>query len=498
MTGGNEAYEEMKAWVGFTHDDERLLRGFWPVVEPELPRLMDRFYGRILADENAKLVLRHETQVESLKQTLSRWTEELLNGPWDEHYLNRRRRIGTRHVEVGLASQYMFAAMSGIAQDLELLIEDLDDRDRRIAIRAALRKVTDMDLAMMTGTYVRGREDQQLQTLQELIVSHMPVAILVFDVHGRVTASTGAATRLLDRPMAAGTHWKEVLPEALQDAADLEALVIRAIGDAQSQMLPRIDVDLGRGVRSFQITAVPLEREDARVLLHIEDLSEALKLEARMQQSEALARLGSLSASVAHELRNPLAGMSAAIQVLTPSFDDSDRRKAILGKIDEQVGRLNGLVTDLLSFARPGRAQLRTLCLNEIADSVVDLVRPDAPEVEIVLEGKGRALADGNLVHQVLLNLVQNAVNIQEGRGRVQVTVAEARIEVEDAGPGVPDDLRDQIFQPFFTTRTRGTGLGLAICQRAARSMDASLVLADGGELGGARFVLVLQPPPTE
>lgn len=483
-----EIVQEMKAYVGFTEHDAALLRVLWPIVEPEVPWICARFYARILATPAAREVLRHESQVASLKVTLAGWLRELLCGPHDEAYFERRRRIGTRHVEVALPSRFMFTAMSGFCQDLDELCERLPPGEA-LATRRAVRRISDLDLAVMTGTFVQARESRQLATLQELIVAHLPVAIVLFDRDGRVTAATRHALRLLPERDVLGVPWREALPEALQRAADLEALVRDALKGDAPRVLPRVDADLGAGPRSLRITAVPLDRPDARVLLHVEDLSDAVGLEARLQQSEALARLGSLSAAVAHELRNPLAGMSAAIQVLLPSFDDSDRRKAILGKFQDQVRRLDVLVSDLLSFARPGVAHLRSVDLAALAEGVADLVHHDAT---VEVSGAGRAHADPNLVHQILLNLTQNAIHATEGRGRVHLVVSEAQVAVEDDGPGVPAAIADEIFKPFFTTRTRGTGLGLAICARSAASMDATLRLEPPGGLKGARFVLRL------
>ncbi len=489
-------FQEMKAYVGFTAEDSARLRAFWPVVEPHVEWICDRFYDRILATPSAREVLQHESQVASLKITLAQWLRELLQGPHDAAYYERRRRIGRRHVEVGLPVRFMFMAMSGFCQDLLALVEDLPEPDR-LPTRLAVRRITDIDLAAMTGTFVEERESRQLENLQDLIVSHMPVAILLFDREGRLTASTRAADRYLRGGARLGVRWREALPQGLIDAADLEALVNEALRTRHAQVLPRVDATLDERVGSYRITAVPLDHPRARVLLHIEDLSEAVQLEARMQQSEALAHLGSLSAAVAHELRNPLAGMSAAVQVLVPSFDDGDRRKQILGKFDEQVRRLDVLVNDLLSFARPGQAHMRSVCLRTLAENAVELVKHDAVGTRFEVVGEGTGYADANLAHQILLNLVHNAVHAAGEGGRVRVEVADGRLAVEDDGPGIPEGIRAEVFKPFFTTRTRGTGLGLAICMRSAVVMGAELVLADGGTLPGARFDLRLPRDPS-
>jgi len=233
------------------------------------------------------------------------------------------------------------------------------------------------------------------------------------------------------------------------------------------------------------------------MLIHVDDLTEAVSAEATLQQSAALAQLGALSASVAHELRNPLAGMSAAIQVLIPSFAEQDRRRVILGKVHDQVRRLDGLVSELLNFAKPGHARMVEVPLAAVVDGVLDLVRAEAPNIEFARVGSGVASADANMVHQIVLNLVQNAVHQLPAGGKIRCNVSDHCIDVHDSGAGVPPDTRADIFKPFFTTHTRGTGLGLAICTRNARAMGGDLRLGVQSDLGGACFVLEFARQPT-
>jgi signal transduction histidine kinase len=240
---------------------------------------------------------------------------------------------------------------------------------------------------------------------------------------------------------------------------------------------------------------IPLANEHASFLLQIEELTDVVSLEARLRRSEALAQLGSMSAAVAHELRNPLAGISGAIQVIARSLPADAPYRPIMGKVDEEVRRLNALVTDLLAFARPGMARLEAVDLRQAAADAVGLVAADQPGVRFEVVGDGTAHADAHLVRQVLLNLLANAGQAVEGRGRVRIEVEDGRISVADDGPGVPPDRAEEIFQPFVTTKTRGTGLGLAISQRSARATHGDLRLAAESPLAGACFVLTLPVP---
>ncbi|NCG19147.1 MAG: PAS domain-containing protein [Rhodobacterales bacterium] len=488
-------FEEMKDYLGFTSRDSEVLARLGGLIESDVPGIVDHFYDRILGSPDARRVLTHESQVESLKITLSAWLRELLNGPHDGLYYERRRRIGIRHVEVGLHSRYMFMAMSVFSQDVTNAARVYLSGDELAETLTAFRRISDLDIAIMSGTYVKEREQRQMMSLQELIVAHIPVSVLLIDREGVVTAATGPAGLMATVDDPVGSPWKSILPASLVEAARLDSLISDCMVDRKSVELPRVDTLIDGKTHSFQISLVPLEHQLARMLIHIEDLSDTVEAEARMQQSAALAHMGALSASVAHELRNPLAGMSAAIQVLIPTFGENDRRREILGKVHDQVRRLDGLVTDLLGFARPGHARMSTVNIGDIAEGVLELVLPEAGAISFARSGEGVAQGDPNLVHQILLNLIQNAIHQLPDGGQIRVDIDGPLICVHDSGVGVLDSVRGELFKPFFTTRTRGTGLGLAICARNAKAMGAVLSLGTRSDLGGAQFCLLL---PTE
>ncbi|MDP2307287.1 MAG: protoglobin domain-containing protein [Pseudomonadota bacterium] len=485
----------MKSWVGFGPDDEDRLRALLPHAKGSLVGLADRFYERILAHPTAAAVLQGDAQVQRLKGTLARWAEELLTGPWDEAYYIRRERIGRVHVEVGLPSRYMFTAMNVYRQGLcDLALQHLP-LDQFEPTCTSLVRITDMDLAIMTGTYVESREAMQITTLQDLIVSHMPVTVLLLDAQGHVTAATRPSSRLFGDVPVIGRTFEEALPPALAAAADLSTYMVRALATGREVTLPRVDVLLEGEDRNFRVSIVPLDHPHARVLLHVEELTEAIRTEGRLLRSESLAQLGALSAAVAHELRNPLAGISGAIQVIARSLPAEDRRKPIMDKVEQQVRRLDALVTDLLDFARPTTPRFTDVALKEVAKAVADLVTREHPGVAIRISGAADVRADTNLVHQILLNLLLNACQAMDGAGEIRITVAPGLVRVSDSGPGISAENAEKIFQPFYTTRTRGTGLGLAICRKAAAAMNGQLVLAPPVPGSGACFILSLPGP---
>lgn len=484
-------FDEMKSWVGFGPDDEARLRAFFPVIQPRLPDIAEVFYQRILAHPGAAAVLRDPGQVQRLRGTLIQWSSELMSGPWDAAYYARRERIGRVHVQVGLPSRYMFTAMNVWRESLYQIADDaLAPEDARLT-RASVSRVTDMDLAIMTATYLDSREAQQVATLQDLLISQMPVTVLLIEGDGRVTAATRPGIRLFGESPVTGRRWRDALPEPLVRAAGLERVIERALRSGREIALPRVDARIDGEDRNFHLSVVPLDAQ--RTLLHVEELTETVRTEGRLARAESLAQLGALSAAVAHELRNPLAGISGAIQVISRSLPAEDRRKPIMEKVEQQIRRLDALVTDLLSFARPAEARLADVQLADVAAQVVELVQRDHPGLDVRISGHGAARADPNLVHQIVLNLLLNAVQAMEAAERpaVRVLVTPGNVVVNDAGPGVPEAIAEQIFAPFFTTRTRGTGLGLAICRQMASAMGGRLELAEG-PLPGAAFRLAL------
>lgn len=483
----NDTLREMKAWVGYSDDDQAVLRGTYAVVDPHIHRIVERFYEEVQKHPNANGVFDGPEQVERLKHSLRGWLAEVFEGPHDEAYAERRRAIGWRHVQVGLPDRYMFTAMHVVEVELTKVFRaELDDPWEAMD---SLCKVLTMDLALMTGTYVEARELKQLDTLQALLIEHLRVVVLLVGDDGIVRSATRATASLLSGSDGVGRAWPDALPKGLVEAAGLARHVERALERHREVTLPRVDVD----ERSFRVHIVPLRHELATFLLQVEELTDAVEMEARLRRSESLAQLGALSAAVAHELRNPLAGISGALQVITRSMTEDTMHRQILTKVDGEVRRLNGLVTDLLAFARPGSAKVQPTALRPLADEVVGLLQPEHPSARLVVAGEGKAQADPHLVRQVLHNLVRNAIDAVEGHGEVHLTVGSGKLTVCDDGPGVPPDKQAEIFEPFVTTKTRGTGLGLAISSRSAQAMGGDLRLGTG-DLRGACFVLDLAP----
>jgi signal transduction histidine kinase len=275
---------------------------------------------------------------------------------------------------------------------------------------------------------------------------------------------------------------------------------------------------------SDEIAAMLEVAERAAVVIENSQLIE------RMKERDRLAALGEMAAGLAHEIRNPLGAIKGAAQYLNPAYPRADDGE-LMQVIVEEVNRLNGVVTEFLDYSRPLKPSLLPVDLNDILQRTVKLLEsqglPRGVQVKLLLEPQlGPALGDAEQLKQVFLNLGLNAIQAMPKGGVltvrsqllpgafrfVQVGRATAtnpgtrgpgqdgegrtlEVRFHDTGGGIPEDARERIFIPFFTTKAKGTGLGLAICQRIVRAHGGSITVESRPGFG-TEFVVRLSAAP--
>jgi PAS domain S-box-containing protein len=231
------------------------------------------------------------------------------------------------------------------------------------------------------------------------------------------------------------------------------------------------------------------------------DITERKQAEDRLREQAALARLGEMAAVVAHEVKNPLAGIRGALQVIGGRLPETSRDRAIMGDIVARLDSLNNIVQDLLVFARPSEPKLGPVPIADLVEQTAALLRRDPAHagVHVSLTGDRPVLqADVEQLQTVFLNLLLNAAQAAGAASDVQVNIAcageQCRIEVTDRGPGIPPMMRDRVFEPFFTTKHRGTGLGLPTAKRVIERHRGSIEVVCP-ETGGTTVVVTLPAP---
>lgn len=223
------------------------------------------------------------------------------------------------------------------------------------------------------------------------------------------------------------------------------------------------------------------------------DITERKRSEAALREQSALAQVGKMAAVVAHEVRNPLAAIRGALQVIGRRVDPHSPEHGVIREVISRVDGLNDIVQDLLLFARPKRPVLAPLPVRELLAGTISLVKQDPIFADLTIHVgpcEDIIAADAEQLRQVLLNLLINGAQAMHGRGDIRITAgtvgAGCELRIHDEGPGISAEARDHLFEPFFTTKHRGTGLGLATAKRILEAHGGELTLetaASGGTI---------------
>src|SRR5215207_5197765 len=287
-----------------------------------------------------------------------------------------------------------------------------------------------------------------------------------------------------DDPVLTEQSLKLVYPLRRED----EVQGLLAVDAASATLTPDV-----RSILGLLANQVAIAIDDSRLV------EENVRLERELAERERMAALGRMAATVAHEIKNPLSAIKSIAQVMREDENLRNEYERDLGLIVGETDRLSQSVTQLLSFARKESPAGQPLSVDELVRSVVDLFRASAKEQGIVLNLRVKVEAElagrsVSALRDALSNLLLNALQATAQGGRVELIAAasdgELVISVQDSGPGVPVDLRERIWEPFFTTRQRGTGLGLAIVRKRVQEVGGSASLDVSRNGRGAVFHL--------
>ena len=210
-----------------------------------------------------------------------------------------------------------------------------------------------------------------------------------------------------------------------------------------------------------------------------------MEAQARLLHADKLASLGTVAAGMAHEIKNPIAGMKGALEIFIQRTDETDPKKEIFTEMLLQIDKINQVVQDLLIYAKPKEMKISQIDPNDCMNNAIKLAKPHINSKDIrfhfqPLETDRLAQMDCNKIQEVLLNLILNSIASIDKAGEISIELQEKnKNELEiiftDNGKGIKKEHLSQVFQPFFTTKRRGTGLGLSICKNIIEAHNGSI-----------------------
>ncbi len=404
--------------------------------------------------------------------------------------------------------------------------------DPGVLIYATRRALERHHLLTENKRLVRELRDQvQAQTLElnrgrqllENIISHMGSGLLVTDRDGRIWMINqhGRATLGVTAEQVVGKRLLDVFPEA---GPLMEVQVDTILRELDLPSLDGHIVPLGFN-NSLLLDG---KGQPEGTIIIFRDLSDLRAIRAEARRKDRLATIGELAAGVAHEIRNPLFGISSVAQILLTEVKFDPVHQELLAAMQAEIKRLNVLVEDLLHYSRPSKLHRTPQPLEQIWDEILGLAREElaAAKVQMVrdmTEGLPLVPADGDKLRQVFLNLLKNAIQATPPGGRITVRLERSTREalpapvqhnlelqgsagdplreylvsvVSDTGVGIPAADLDRVFDLFYTTKSTGSGLGLAICRRIVEDHGGAIGIESSERIGTTVTVAFPLSPP--
>jgi len=336
------------------------------------------------------------------------------------------------------------------------------------------------------------KEILELKNFNESIIQSMEAGLLTVDLEGRITSLNTGAEKILEcqSSQVCGKYLTSVLA-----AEEAKTLISDppVPGSRRFSRETTLTVQSGRKINIGFTTTDRIDNQGYKVgtIVSFRDITELKQMQSEVIRMDRLASLGVLASGIAHEIKNPLAGIKTMAQACEEEFNGTDPRKEYLTRIIRQVNRLDDLLKTFFAFARPRPPNRKQHTLNEIVHEVLNLVQKKMSTSGIryhedIPAELPSVMVDGQQIQQVLLNLILNAIDAMPRGGRLELAARVpddgqrdqihaalsqkdkniVQIFIRDSGTGIPEDKLENIFDPFFTTKSHGMGLGLSIVHR--------------------------------
>ena len=398
------------------------------------------------------------------------------------------QRTTTDNAILPKQTQELQDAFSAFNQLSAQLTESYQQLEKRVAaLTGALANEQDKRLQELT-------EKERVASRLESLLQALPGGVIVIDGEGKVQEHNSAAELLLGQPLL-GLPWSAIIQRAFAPRND----------DGH-------DVSLADG-RKVNISTCPLGTEPGQILL-ITEVTEIRHLQDRLGQQKRLAEMGKMAASLAHQIRTPLSSVLLYVSSLKRQVLSETDRYVLAEKMTSRLRHLEQLIEDMLLYSRDGKTGEDFFTTQAMLEELYQGLEPqlELTNTTFLTTNNARDLIiHGNrqMLLSALTNLVMNAIQAMQHDGQLDVSINQVQgdvvIALKDNGPGIPAELQQQIFDPFYTTRTQGTGLGLAVVKAVAAAHGGDVQLESSAGQGSTFKVIlpvessnVVQPGSTE
>src|SRR4030067_937435 len=460
----NLQVQKLKRYVQFSKEEEKLLARLKKILAPDVTKFVEDFYKHLLHFQETKKLLDQSGSLERLKKTQTQYFLSLFQGKYSREYCEQRLKIGLAHEKIGLSPQWYLGAYGLYYQNLFSQIvsayKNSPSRIKKAII--ALSKLLLLDMQVAMEAYMgKALEEFKIKGLEDLMPDFYK-----------------------PRGM---RHIQDVIETGF---GELEAVFVSKEGKELQ----------------LEISSTALYNSSGKFLKARScgrDVTERNKLEQQLLKWERLATVGSMSAKVAHEIKNPLSALSLNLELLEDEVDsylnvDSKEAKTLFASISSELERLTTLTDEHLQFPRLPKQTPELINLSELVQRLIPLMGAELHRRGIRLSLQiphGLPLLEGekNQLLQVFINLLRNAEEAMPNGGSITISASQEdsflQVRGKDTGSGIAAEDLPNIFDPFYTTKDTGTGLGLSFVQPGMREMQGK-VTCESEKRKGSTFIL--------
>ncbi len=394
------------------------------------------------------------------------------------------------------------ALAASLSLTMSLIFSDVSE-SQNILFILGLNHISFYVVAALSGFLSAQLKETRIELvntekLNQAILDHLPVGVLTVQNDGRLVIGNPVVYKILGI---------QQLPETVNQLVPINwSEITRLIQTGNKDYYQELRYPMAQGeVKILKIEVSQFQSDELAEIIQlvlITDLTEIRKLEYRMRQSETLAAIGGLAAGIAHEIRNPLAGISGSIEMLSQSTQTEDDKK-LMKIVLREIDRLNNLITEFLDFAKPESTPNEVVNLSQIVVETVASLKLNQQLnqntlQDIQIDKDIFILGKSDKLRQALLNFFINSYQAMQNTEKPQLTVLLSNtiqgvvLKIRDNGCGMKNETRNRMFEPFHTTKPKGTGLGLAITHKILENHQAKIFVQS--ELGQGTEVALTFP----